>query len=352
MLQRRVSGEGRSAMVNGPNGPIAVTTFERLDSDMGTPTQPTRPAPDRRVGRAKLMIGLCNVACSHQARGAMLPFCRAGAGLNCKTAPAVSTRSHPAARRKGLGGLLFCPPLGRNALSSSANASQPTTTLDLAHGKDHMGELTRRNIMAGAAAVAVAPLAFGRTAHAAAPPAGKQAPAFYRYKVGDYELTQISDGGRTFPMPDGFVRNIPKEQALAAGEAAYMPKGQVTVTFNPVVINTGSKLILIDTGFPAGAGPTIGLFQPNLAAAGIDAKAIDIVVLSHLHPDHINGVKTADGGLAFPNAEIKAPAPDWAFWMSDDNMSKAANDMMKGYFANTRKVLSDTAGKGPPTPCG
>ena len=208
-----------------------------------------------------------------------------------------------------------------------------------------MSELTRRHVMTGVAAAAVAPLALGRSVQAAAPAAGKQAPAFYRYKVGDYELTQISEGGRTIPIPDGFVRNAPKEQALAAAEAAYMPKGQVTITFNPVVINTGSKLVLIDTGFPAGAGPTMGLFQSNLAAAGIDAKAIDIVVLSHLHPDHINGIRTADGGMAFPNAEIKAPAPDWAFWMSDDNAGKAANDMMKGYFANTRKVLSDIAGK-------
>jgi len=208
-----------------------------------------------------------------------------------------------------------------------------------------MTALTRRSLFATAAGAAAFLPAMVAPARAAAPPSGKQAPGFYRYKVGDYELTQISDGGRTFPMPDGFVRNVSKEQALAAAEAAYMPKGQVRVPFNPVVVNTGSKLVLIDTGFPPGAVPTAGLCQANLAAAGIDAKAIDIVVLSHLHPDHINGVKTADGALAFPNAEIKAPAPDWAFWMSDDNMSKAANDMMKGYFANTRKVLSDIAGK-------
>ncbi|MFL6932375.1 MAG: MBL fold metallo-hydrolase [Xanthobacteraceae bacterium] len=210
-----------------------------------------------------------------------------------------------------------------------------------------MTELTRRSLLGTAAGAGVAAFlpAMPPSAGAAAPPAGKQAPGFYRYKVGDYELTQISDGSRTSPMPDGFVRNIPREQALAAAEAAYMPKGQITVPFNPVVVNTGSKLVLIDTGFPPGAVPTAGLCQANLAAAGIDTKAIDMVVLSHLHPDHINGVKTADGALAFPNAEIKAPAPDWAFWMSDDNMSKAATDMMKGYFANTRKVLSNIADK-------
>jgi glyoxylase-like metal-dependent hydrolase (beta-lactamase superfamily II) len=207
-----------------------------------------------------------------------------------------------------------------------------------------MTELSRRTLLGGTAAMGAAALA-PSAAHAAAPPAGKQAPGFYRYKVGDYELTQISDGGRTFPMPDRFVQNVPKEQALAAAEAAYMPKGMVTVPFNPVVINTGSKLVLIDTGFPAGAGPTIGLFQANLAAAGIDPKSIDTVVLSHLHPDHINGVKKADGTLAFPNAEIMAPALDWAFWMSDDNAGKATSQMMKDYFANARKVLSDIAGK-------
>src|SRR5579864_6890854 len=109
-----------------------------------------------------------------------------------------------------------------------------------------MIELTRRALLADAA-------------RAAAPAAGKQGPGFYRYKVGDYELTQIADGARSFAIPDTFVRNVPKEQALGAAEAAYMPKGMVTVPFNPVVINTGSKLVLIDTGFPPGAGPTIGL---------------------------------------------------------------------------------------------
>ena len=211
-----------------------------------------------------------------------------------------------------------------------------------------MTELSRRSLLTGAAAITTAALAMpgGATpARGAAPPTGKQAPGFYRYKIGDFELTQISDGGRTFPMPDGFVRNVPKEQALAAAEAAYMPKGMISIPFNPVVINTGAKLVLIDTGFPAGAGPTIGLLQQNMALAGIDPKAIDIVVLSHLHPDHINGVKTAAGALAFPNAEIMAPAMDWAFWMSDENMGKATSQMMKDYFANTRKVLADVAGK-------
>jgi glyoxylase-like metal-dependent hydrolase (beta-lactamase superfamily II) len=211
-----------------------------------------------------------------------------------------------------------------------------------------MIELSRRSVLAGAG-VGVATAVFGRaglsTAEAAAPVSSAQAPGFYRTKLGDFELTQLSDGARTFPLPDTFVKNVPKDQALAAAEAAHMPKGQVTVPFNPILINTGSKLVLIDVGFGPGTAPTVGLLAKNMAAAGIDPKAVDIVVLSHCHPDHINGIKAADGSLAFPNAEIKAPSPDWAFWMNDDNASKASSDMAKGYFANCRKVFANVAGQ-------
>src|ERR1044071_9950726 len=109
--------------------------------------------------------------------------------------------------------------------------------------------LSRRDFLTSTAATTAA-LSLGLTPSellAAAPPTGKQAPSFYRYKVGDFEVTQIADGARTFPMPDQFVVNQKKEDALAAAEAAYIPKGQVTIVFNPMVINTGSKLGVIET---------------------------------------------------------------------------------------------------------
>jgi glyoxylase-like metal-dependent hydrolase (beta-lactamase superfamily II) len=125
-----------------------------------------------------------------------------------------------------------------------------------------------------------------------------------------------------------------------------MPKGMVVVPFNPQIVNTGSKLVVFDTGFgPGGTNPRVGHLVANMTAVGIDPKAVDIVVLSHLHPDHANGVKDASGALVFPNAEIKLPAKDWAFWMSDENAGKAANDMMKNYFANVRKVFAGLENK-------
>lgn len=216
-----------------------------------------------------------------------------------------------------------------------------------------MTDLNRRHLLAGAVAAgaATALTPFGApTARAAVPPAGAQAPGFYRYKVGSFECTSINDGARSFPMPDTFVRNVPKEEALAAAEAAYMPKGMVTVPFNPQLINTGSKLVLIDCGNGiANFEPTkgaVGRTLQNLAAAGVDPKSVDVVLMSHLHPDHTNGIRAADGSMAFPNAEIMVPAKDWEFWTSEDNAAKAqSNEMMKNYFANVKKIYNGIESK-------
>jgi glyoxylase-like metal-dependent hydrolase (beta-lactamase superfamily II) len=214
-----------------------------------------------------------------------------------------------------------------------------------------MIELNRRHLLAGAAALGAAAVSrLGTTtANAAVPQAGAQAPGFYRYKVGSYECTSINDGARSFPMPDKFVTNVAKEEALAAADAAYMPKGMVTVPFNPQLINTGSKLVLIDSGNGIGnfepSKGAVGRTLQNLAAAGVDPKSIDIVLLSHLHPDHTNGIRAADGSIAFPNAEIMVPAVDWAFWASEENAAKAPNDMMKNYFANVKKTFAGIESK-------
>ena len=215
-----------------------------------------------------------------------------------------------------------------------------------------MIDLSRRQLLAGAvaagAASALSPLG-APAARAAVAPAGAQAPGFYRYKVGDYECTSINDGARSFPMPDKWVTNVAKDEALAAAEAAYMPKGMVTVPFNPQLINTGTKLILVDTGNGiATLEPTkgaVGRTLQNLAAAGVDPKSIDIVLISHLHPDHTNGIRALDGSMAFPNAELMVPAKEWEFWMSDENAAKAESEITKNYFANVKKIYAGIESK-------
>jgi glyoxylase-like metal-dependent hydrolase (beta-lactamase superfamily II) len=208
-----------------------------------------------------------------------------------------------------------------------------------------MTQFTRRTVLTAAAATSVAALAGPTATQAAAPPAGKQAPSFYRSKLGDFEITVVNDGARAIPLPPTFVRNVSNAEVLAAAEAAYMPKGSIVAPFNPIVVNTGAKLVLIDTGYGPGIAPTVGLLPATLAAAGIDPNAIDIVLISHMHGDHVLGLKTPDGALAFPNAEIKVPAIDWTYWMSDENMSKAPEGFQKASFGFNRKIFSNLADK-------
>lgn len=198
---------------------------------------------------------------------------------------------------------------------------------------------SRRTLLTHAATAGAAALMGLSNARAAAPLSGKQAPGFYRFSLGEYEVTILHDGARSFAMSDGFVTNVGREQALAAAGEAFMPPGKVTVPFNPTLVNTGSKLVLIDAGNGPSPDGAVGQLFANLMAAGVDPASIDVVVLSHLHPDHINGLRTPGGAIAFPNAAILAPALEWAFWMNDENMAKASDKLTQNYFANTRKIL-------------
>ena len=98
--------------------------------------------------------------------------------------------------------------------------------------------------------------------------------------------------------------NAKKDEVNAALEKAFMPKDKMSIQFAPLVINTGGKLVVVDTGngpaaFASSKG-NVGQFASNMAAAGLDPKTVDMVVISHFHGDHINGLLTADNTLAFP----------------------------------------------------
>lgn len=204
-------------------------------------------------------------------------------------------------------------------------------------------ELTRRHVLVGAAGIATASLLPAISAQAAAPMADKQAPSFYRYKVGDAQVTVVSDGVNTFPLGANFIPNAKVEEVAAALEKAYMPKDKVSIQFGPLVINSGGKLIVLDTGNGAGAlagsKGAVGQFSANMAAAGFDPKAVDLVVISHFHGDHINGLLNADGTPAFVNAEVLVPSVEWKFFMDDGEMSRATGERMPGVFKNARRVL-------------
>ena len=203
-----------------------------------------------------------------------------------------------------------------------------------------MLDLSRRTFLSAAAATTVAGasgIAGLTPAAATAPLATKQVPSAYRYKVGNFEVTAISDGARTMPLGDTFVRNQPRDAVNAALKAAFLPENQVTIPFTVVLVNTGSRLFLIDSGNGPATG-TVGQLQGTLAAIGVDPQSIDAVVISHFHGDHINGLLNAQGQPAFANAQVYVPEPEWAFWMDEGQMGRAP-EAMKGAFTNVRRVF-------------
>jgi hypothetical protein len=108
-------------------------------------------------------------------------------------------------------------------------------------------KLSRRHALAGAATIAAAPLLSG-PGKAAASVSDKQAPSFLRHKVGDIQVTVVSDGRNTFTLDDKFIANAKREEVSAALQQAFLPADVMTVYFAPLVINTGGKLVVLDTG--------------------------------------------------------------------------------------------------------
>lgn len=211
--------------------------------------------------------------------------------------------------------------------------------------------VTRRTVLAGAAAAtALTPLSASLPVGAAVPPAAKQAPGFYRYKVGTFEITVVTDGAFGNPLTDTFVRNVRPAEVNQALGAMFLPKDKVTVPYTPIVVNTGSKLVVIDTGLGpdlyAKQNGIVGQFHTNLAAAGFDRNAVDAVIISHFHGDHINGLVTADNKPAFPNAEVLVPAGEWKFWNDPGEESRAAgNVLVENNFRNIRRVFAALGNK-------
>jgi glyoxylase-like metal-dependent hydrolase (beta-lactamase superfamily II) len=205
-----------------------------------------------------------------------------------------------------------------------------------------MTDFSRREaFMTAAAAATVAAVGVAPDVALAQAAAAAQAPGFYRYKVGDITVTAINDGFARRPL-EGFIRNaeLPAIQGVLASQ--FLPTDTVTIPFTTLVVQNGARVTLLDTGNGNSGAPTSGLWMANFRAAGFTPEAVNAVVFSHFHGDHINGLRSREGQLMFPNAEISVPAPEWAFWMDDARMNNAP-DPMKPAFQNVRRVFAPIA---------
>ncbi len=187
-----------------------------------------------------------------------------------------------------------------------------------------------------AAAGLAAVLLFASAAEAAAPQQKTQAPGYYRMMLGDIEVTALSDG--IFPMEVGkLLTNITPQQLDAALAKSFL-KDPVDASVNGFLINTGSKLVLIDTGAGVLFGPSVGKLLSNLKASGYSPDQVDEIYITHMHGDHIGGL-LIDGKIAYPNAVVRASQAEADHWLSKAKMDAAPADRKDG-FQTAMKVLN------------
>ncbi|KGF81765.1 beta-lactamase [Massilia sp. JS1662] len=186
-------------------------------------------------------------------------------------------------------------------------------------------------------ACAVAALSMLATAaHAAAPQVRTQAPGWYRTMLGKFEITALSDGTHTFPVDTVMTDVTPAavDAALAKNDLHRPVQGSI----NAFLVNTGTQLVLIDTGAGARYGDCCGKLAANLRAAGYAPEQVDVVLLTHLHKDHVGGID-AGGKSAFPNAVVRAAGADADYWLSRDRRA-AAPAFLASFFDSAAAALA------------
>jgi glyoxylase-like metal-dependent hydrolase (beta-lactamase superfamily II) len=163
---------------------------------------------------------------------------------------------------------------------------------------------------------------------------------YYRFKLGDLACIAVSDGSYTytppqFPPPENLLFSNASRESLKSIEQAYKLPSPWTEWVSPyicLVVKTDKHLVLVDTG-AGGLAPTTGRLIANLREAGISPDAIDTVINTHAHPDHLGSNTTLDGKPAFPQARYVISRTEWDFWTSaqaEQKLEPHSRDILVG----------------------
>jgi glyoxylase-like metal-dependent hydrolase (beta-lactamase superfamily II) len=195
-------------------------------------------------------------------------------------------------------------------------------------------DTTRRRVLASTAALAVATIGrnFASSAQAAAQPLGVSMPTFYRFKLGEFEVTSILDAGVMLDGPWPIVgENQPAAEVEQLMRENLLPEKKFRPGFTPTIVNTGRELVLFDTGNGADGfvpRPHGGWLAAMLRPAGFTPEQIDVVVLSHAHPDHIGGIMEV-GRPLFPKARYVMGDVEFGFWSARDDRLAAPKESLE-----------------------
>jgi glyoxylase-like metal-dependent hydrolase (beta-lactamase superfamily II) len=209
----------------------------------------------------------------------------------------------------------------------------------IASTPERIAMITTRRTLFKTAAITTAALAtpqiMTRAAFAQPAMSGSMPAAFERFMLGRFEVTILSDGHRIVPEPQsifGTDQSVETVEALLAEN--YLPTGRMQFTFAPTLVNTGDELVLFDTGNGEGGREGgVGQMLGNLRASGYEPDQVSVVVLTHLHPDHIGGLMEA-GAPAFPNARYVTGQVEYDFWTSTDRVGTPAEGLHQSIMAS------------------
>lgn len=150
-------------------------------------------------------------------------------------------------------------------------------------------------------------------------------------QVGDFKVTALSDG--YFDLPISYFVGLEPDMAQRLGD------GTKRLDVNAFLIETPGQTVLVDTGCGDKLGPTVNRLIGSLRTAGVEPSSIDTVLCTHIHPDHTNGLVDAFGAAIFPNAQVIVQADELAFWLGDENLARA-DDEMRTYFSWARSAFA------------
>ncbi|TKT75117.1 MBL fold metallo-hydrolase [Aquamicrobium sp. LC103] len=188
-----------------------------------------------------------------------------------------------------------------------------------------------------------APRIMVRAAHAEVPMSEVENPGFYRFKLGEFEVTSILDGLRPGDGPHPtFGADQSPENVAELLEQNFLPAGRFVNSFTPVLVNTGAELILFDTGLGAGAREGgMGRLRARIEASGYGPDDVSVVVVTHFHGDHIGGLME-DGQPAFANARYVTGQAEYDFWTAEERLSGATENAARAVQANVVPLAEKT----------
>ncbi|RWQ45465.1 MBL fold metallo-hydrolase [Mesorhizobium sp.] len=203
--------------------------------------------------------------------------------------------------------------------------------------------LSRRHFLAGAGLTGGTLLAnVSVPAVARAPLVNAATLGALRRNVGSVQVTALLDG--YIDLGSELVIGLAEADAERLAEASFQKPGPRRAPVNAYLINLGDRLVLVDAGTSDSMGPSLGRLPAAIEAAGVSPDQIDTLLITHMHPDHINGVLTPAGQALFPNAELVVTAADYAFWHDDANMNQAP-DGARPFFIGARQAAAAYANR-------